>query len=104
MVELTGIKRNGGIYTYSYSAAPPGNAAKAGEGDSFEKCLNNAANTANTADKASKSEYSREEQEAQKVKNQAIGELMKLDGQYAKMYRRQAMNYLSIEEEGEVIV
>ena len=31
-------------------------------------------------------------------------ELMKLDGQYAKMYRRQAMNYLSIEEEGEVIV
>ncbi len=84
MVELTGIKKSGGIYTYSYRVDPPKNAANADEGESFAACLNNAANI---ADKASKSEYSKEELEAQKVKNQAIGKLQKLDPDVAALER-----------------
>ena len=87
MMELTGIKEQNGIYTYSYKVDPPKNAGKAGSGQqeqSFAECFNNAANI---EQKTSKSDYTQAEWDAQRAKNNAIGKLQKVDPDVAALER-----------------
>ncbi|SEL49614.1 hypothetical protein SAMN04487770_11149 [Butyrivibrio sp. ob235] len=105
MMELTGIKEQNGIYTYSYNVTPDKVSSNANSAQietnkiqqskqtsqintantqSFEDCYNNAADT---IQKTSKSDYSKAEWDAQRTKNTAIGKLQKLDADVAALER-----------------
>ena len=84
MMELTGIKEQNGIFTYSYKVDPPKKAGSTGSEQSFAECFTN---VANTAEKTSKSEYSQAEMDAQRAKNNAIGKIQKLDDDVAALER-----------------